>query len=150
MAKIATSQLMFLDCREKENMSMIQKCLTKIKPLARYEGSEELIPQEMVEKVIFIMETKYHVCIQWLTLHRPSLSDTEGICRWSCSIKRDDNHEWLGSFEAHTMYELMCKTAIKLYSDVKKHDIPTREVSEEKTIRKKLGGEVGEDNGKDD
>ena len=118
---------------------IIQGVLRKIKPLSKYEDMEEDIPLELVEKVIHTIVSKYHVRIQWIT-HESRLNIPEVY--WSVSIKTDDTHKWLGSIQAATMYELLAKTAIKLYSLVKKEELVVRDVNEEKLRKERLSKEL--------
>lgn len=140
---MTTQQILNLNTRKNpEANEIIQKVLRKIKPLSKYEDMEEDIPLELVEKVIHAIVSKYHVRIQWIT-HESRLSIPEVY--WSISVKTDDTHKWLGSIQAATMYELLAKTAIKLYSLVKAEEVTVRDIEEEKNRKERLSKELEED-----
>lgn len=117
---MTTNDILDLDYRQKESKKIIQKCLCRIKPFAKY--SDEKIPIEMLEKYICKVSIKYEVYPQYII---PTYIEHE-IMQYSMSLRRTDTKEWLGSIYACCIYELMAKTCIKLYSDVKAGNIPER------------------------
>lgn len=131
---MTTQQILNLNTRTNPGAEVtIQKALRKIKPLSKFEGVEENIPLELVEKVIHTIVSKYHVGIQWIS-HESRLNIPEVY--WSVSIKTTDDHKWLGSIQGATMYELLAKTAIKLYVLVKNEELTVRDADEERRKRK--------------
>lgn len=140
---MTTQQILNLNTRKNpEANEIIQKVLRKIKPLSKYEDMEEDIPLELVEKVIHTIVGKYHVGIQWIS-HESRLSIPE--IYWSVSIKSTDAHKWLGSIQGATMYELLAKTAIKLYVLVKNEEVAVRDIDEEKRKKEILSKELEKD-----
>lgn len=117
-----TEDILSLDCRKEENKRIIQKALRKLKPFKRYEDDDDDIPQEKVEKFMEVLQRKYEVQIQYIM---PAVVPNE-IMWWTLSIKRTDNHSWLGSVYGHDMYETLCKAIIKMVSEIKVKDIPER------------------------
>lgn len=120
---MTTQQVLMLDCREEESMEIIQKVLHKITPLSKFKGD---VPLEMVEKLIHKMVKKYFVRIQWITHTSIPYRLDEDEQWWSISLKQDDTHAWLGSISGYTMYEVLAKTAIKIYAMVKKGELEVR------------------------
>jgi len=140
---MTTQEIMNLNTRKNpEANEVIQKVLRKIKPLSKYEDIEEDIPLELVEKVIHTIVNKYHMAIQWIS-HQSRLSVPEVY--WSVSIKTDDTHKWLGSIQGATMYELIAKIAIKMYSMVKSGELVVRDIEEDKRRKERLSKELEED-----
>lgn len=135
---MTTDAILILDCRKEENKVIIQKALRKIKPLQKFEDVEEDIPLEMIEKVINVIIGKYCVCIQWISHHKHPLITEDTSMWWSCSLKTDDDHKWLGSFYGATMYELLAKCAIKLYAGTLKDEYRKRSKEQEEERRKRL------------
>lgn len=140
---MTTQQILNLNTiRNPEANEIIQKVLRKIKPLSKYEDMEEDIPLELVERVIHTIVSKYHVGVQWIS-HESRLSIPEVY--WSISIKTTDTHKWLVSIQAATMYELLAKTAIKLYSLAKSDELTIRDIDEGKRKKENLSKELEED-----
>ena len=117
---MTTKQILDLDYREEKNKKIIQKCLCKFKPFAKY--SDEIVPLEMLEKFMCKLSIKYQIYPQYIT---PIYLKNE-VIQYSISIKRTDTNDWLGSVYACCLYELVAKSCIKMYSDIKKENIPER------------------------
>lgn len=120
-----TSDILDLDYREDKNKKIIQKCLCKIKPLAKY-SSEEQVPLNALEKFVNDMCIRYEVYVQYITPFY--IKDNE--MRYSVSSKRTDTNEWLPNVYAYCIYELFAKLAIKLYSEIKTECIERRNTNE--------------------
>ena len=118
---MSTDEIMDLDFREEKSKKIIQKCLRKIKPFAKY-SEEENVPQDMLEKFLCKMSIKYNVYPQYIT---PIFLKNEEI-QYAICIKRTDTEEWMGSIYSCCLYELMAKACIKVYSEIKSKDIPKR------------------------
>lgn len=115
---MTTEQVLGLDMRDEGSKEKLQMVLKKIKPFSKEDGEVRL---ELIEKFLLKVCRKYVIKIQYIM---PSmLSDT---MYYSLSVKRDDTNEWLGSVYGKTIYEVLAKAAIMLYSKVKKEGIPER------------------------
>jgi hypothetical protein len=136
--KVTTDSILMLDCRKEENKAIIQKALRKIKPLMKYEEVEEDIPLEMIEKVINVITGKYCVCIQWISHQKQPLFTNDNSVWWSCSCKTDDDHKWIGTWYGATMYELLAKTALRLYVGTLKEEFRKRDMKKEEEKKKRL------------
>lgn len=115
-----TEDILNLDCRKEESREIIQKALKRIKPLSKY--SDE-IPLEAIEKLIGVLVKKYAITVQSINL---CFIDEKRSLYYSCGIIENDEHQWLGNCYGITMYELLSKVAIKLYSDIKRLEISER------------------------
>lgn len=117
-----TNDILQLDYREEESKKIIQKVLKQIKPLSKY--SDDEIPLDAIEKAIKIMCTKYQVKIRNI-LQDVWSNKKNGI--WRCDIMIDGTiYDSLGVVYGITMYELLAKTAILIYSEIKKERLKVR------------------------
>lgn len=114
-------KIMNLDYRKQENKEKINNILTKFKFLQGYKGKK--VPQIEVENFIGMMCRKYQIGVQWVTMS--FLPDEVNM--FSASIICSDTHEWLGTVYGYCMLELLNKTAIKMFFDIKEKKIPRRE-----------------------
>ena len=117
-----TKDILQLDCTKEENKKIIQKVLKQIKPLSKY--SEDEIPIDAIDKAIKIMCTKYQVKI------RNILQDIWGNRKyniWRCDVMIDGTiYDNLGTVYGITMYEVLAKVAILIYSEIKKERLEER------------------------
>ena len=107
-----------LDCRDDKNKEKIQSVLRKIKNFSEYDK----VPIEMLEKFVFAACKKYEICVQYMMFP----NHARGRIYYSCSVKREDTEEWVGSVNAVEVYEVFAKVAILIYAVVKKGEIPKR------------------------
>ena len=131
-----TDDILNLDYRKEENKKIIQRVLTKIKPLSKY--SDETVPLDAIEKLIRVLCQKYEITPQWMTMSfcEPVL----GI--YSIGVKTTTNHKWLGNVYGMCLYEVFSKLAIKMYSEIKTRNIPIRTMTEEEKTREKIAKRV--------
>lgn len=113
-----------LDFRKEENKRIIQKALRKIKPFEGIDLDEE-VPIEKLEKFVFFVCKKYSVRVQYMFF--PSFSKYSDVMTYTLSVKRDDNHDWICSVKAVTIYEVFAKVCLVLYYMAKKKKVPERE-----------------------
>lgn len=112
---MTTNQILNLDCREEENKEIIQKVLRQIKPLSRFSDEEE-IPIEALEKAITIMCKKYNIRIRDIS---PDIWSADKKIIWRANIISDKNLMSRGNVYGISMYEVLAKSAIKLYSEIR-------------------------------
>ena len=112
---MTTNQILSLDYREKENKKIIQKVLRKIKPLSRYSDEEE-IPIEALEKAITVMCKKYDIRIKDIS---PDIWSADKRIIWRACIISDKNLDMRGNVYGISIYEVLAKSTVKLYSDVR-------------------------------
>ena len=139
-----TEQILNLDYRKEESQEIIQKVLTKIKPLSKY--SDEFVPLEAIEKLIRVLCQKYEITPQWMTMsyHEPIL----GI--YSIGVKTTTDHKWLGTVYGMCLYEVFAKLAIKMYSEVKSGNIPIKTMTKEEKQRERIARKVDAEKDQDD
>lgn len=119
---MTTDQLLQLDCRVAENRRTIQKALRKMRPFSKVAIDED-VPLVKIEKMLRLMLNKYQVDITWIFVSH----DDENM-RYTISL-RDDGGEGarpLQTVYGITLYEVMCKTAICIWSLVKKRILKER------------------------
>jgi len=107
---------MNLDCRKEENKEIIQKVLRQIKPLSKY-SDECDIPFEAIEKAITVMCKKYMMRLNDLS---PDVWSNKDHTIWRAWLINDTNLKTIDMVFGITLYEVLAKTAIKLYAEVKK------------------------------
>ncbi len=139
-----TEQILNLDYRKEESQEIIQKVLTKIKPLSKY--SDEFVPLEAIEKLIRVLCQKYEITPQWMTMsyHEPIL----GI--YSIGVKTTTDHKWLGTVYGMCLYEVFAKLAIKMYSEVKSGNIPIKTMTKEEKQRERIARKIDAEKEQDD
>ena len=129
---MTTDQILMLDGRNEGTHEILQKVLLKIKPIEKaykgfYEGEID-IPLEGIEKTIAAMVRKYAITPQWISMsYGESLDSACGY--YSCGIKKSDSHDWLGTVSGRSLYELMTKLCILMYSKVRAGAVKEREKS---------------------
>ena len=116
MSTMSTKQLLNLDCRKEENQKIIQKVLRQIKPLSRY-SDEENIPFSALEKAITIMCKKYCMRIAELT---PDVLANDKHIIWKAKLINETNSKTIDNVYGVSFYEVLDKSAIRLYAEVKK------------------------------
>lgn len=117
-----TNSLLELDCRDEDNMEVIQEVLRTLKPLSKY-SDEELIPLDALEKVIRIMTRKYLVRIRSIM---PDIWANRKYDIWRCEVVNDHNLDLIGYVYGVSLYEVMAKAVILIYSKVKKERLELR------------------------
>lgn len=113
---MTTKEVMNLDYRKEENKEIIQKVLRQIKPLSRYSDENE-IPFEAIEKAITVMCKKYMMRVNQLV---PDVWGNEKHTIWRAWLINDTNLKTIEMVYGISVYEVFAKTAIMLFSEVKK------------------------------
>ena len=113
---MTTKQIINLDYREKQNREIIQKVLRQIKPLSRYSDECE-IPFSALEKAITVMCKKYCMRVNQLV---PDVWANDEHTIWRIWLINDTNLQTIDTIYGISLYEVFAKTAIRLYSEVKK------------------------------
>ena len=124
--KESIEDILNLDYRKNENKKKINDILTtKIKYFQKFEGQK--VPQIEVENFIGFVCRKFHVGIQYINC---SYLDNE-LNMYCASIIKTDDRAWLGNVYGYCMLELINKTAIKLFHEIKEKKIPLRKQDRE-------------------
>lgn len=106
-----TNQILQLDCRKEENREIIQKVLRQVKPLSKC--SENIIPIEMIERIIKVICSKYGLFIRQLY---PDCNAGDTCIVWRSEIFLSSDLSKVDSVYGCTVYECLAKTAILLYA----------------------------------
>lgn len=114
-----TSEILDLDYRESESKEIINKVLCKMKPLAKY-SDEEKVPLEAIEKALGVMVRKYNILMMYIT---PTFIPTNKENLYAVSFRERVGEKWLGNVYGCCLYEVMAKSAIKVYSMIKNNEI---------------------------
>ena len=113
-----TEQILDLDYRIEENKATIAKVLAKIPPLAEYDE----VPLEALEKVLAYITKKYAIMIQYICPTYVKGNDPI----YCVSLKIVEPYQWLGNVYGQCLYEVIAKTAIKMYAEVRKGTLRLR------------------------
>jgi len=113
---MTTKQIINLDYRIEENKEIIQKVLKQIKPLFKYSVEGQEIEISSIEKVIYIMCKKYEMRVNSLT---PDIQANNTCIIWRATIISDKNLTIIDCIYGISIYEVLAKTAIRLYHEVK-------------------------------
>lgn len=125
-----TEEILNVDYSKEENQKLIQKVLTKIKPLSKYEDD---VPIEALERMIVAICKKYNVDPQWISLTVGDGNNNKIL--YSCGVKAHDTSEWLGTVYAQCIYELYAKLCIKLFSESKKQGLRKQTPAEKERMK---------------
>lgn len=122
-------KILYCDCRKEENRKMIQDVLHTIPQYKKIKGD---VPLSLLEKLHYIVTTKYAVRMQWISF----TTGYEGEKYWSVCFRNDEDFSRLESITSFDIYELFAKTAIFLFAMLKgyKGGLITREDLELKKI----------------
>lgn len=129
---MTTQELLDLEYDVKENKTLIQKALRKIKPLSKYEMDVE-IPLLTLEILVGKYARKYCLMVNYLT---PTFIPGERNV-YCASIKRTDTFQYLENVYGTTLYEVFAKLCIKFYYEVEKKNIPVQDWDKVKKERSK-------------
>lgn len=113
---MTTKEVVGLDCTVDENMEILQRVLRQIKPLSKY--SEE-VPQWAIEKVIHSMCHKYKLWVKEIAQDPWSNAKFD---IWRVTLVEDEKVSEWGKIKpvfGATIYEVLAKTAILIYSMIK-------------------------------
>ena len=82
------------------------------------------VPFSEVEKLLSNMMLKY--AIDPLDFFAVKQDGNETHIVWSCGVKKQDGHAWLGTAYGLTLYEVTCKVVLFLFLNVKSGTIGLR------------------------
>lgn len=108
------SDILLLDCREKENRKLLRK---KLKGLPMFIDSDKEwneINTDDVEKVVNKVQTKYPITIGYIMI---SYDDE---LYYNLMIKEKATHKWVTTVYAKTLFEGYAKSLFVMYNYIKK------------------------------
>lgn len=117
-----TEDVLNLDCTKEENMKQINRFLWKIKPVEKlleknnYTKTERA-PIELLEQALQGIMIRYGYRMQNIDTY---IEEGRFVFYMSSIIKKRDSSEWIGNVYGKTLWEVVAKTIIKIYADIKK------------------------------
>lgn len=115
-----TEDILNIDCRQEKGKQTVNKFLWKIKPIAKLgvpKGRE--LSVEDLEKVLHGISTKYGYETQGFV---PYYEEHKKFIFYQSSVTKIENKErhWVGTVYGVTLWEVVAKTIIKIYSEIMK------------------------------
>ena len=117
-----TEDVLNLDCTKEENMKQINRFLWKVKPVEKlleknnYTKTERA-PIELLEQALQGIMIRYGYRMQNIDTY---IEEGRFVFYMSSIIKKRDSSEWIGNVYGKTLWEVVAKTIIKIYADIKK------------------------------
>ena len=108
-----TSEILMLDCRERENRKQLRKCLLRISIVKNLDKEWNEINTDDLDKLVIKIMNKYPIIIGYV---QPVMGDNT---HYSIMIKHKKTHEWLQTVYAVTLFEGFAKSLIFMYSYIK-------------------------------
>lgn len=119
---MTTSELLNLDYRDKENKQIIQKALSKVKPLSKY-SDEKQVPIEAIEKLVHLVCYRYQIWVRSISLDSQANEDYDVL---RCEVIDETNLQQKQNIFGMCIYELYAKLVIYLWSEMKKESLKRR------------------------
>lgn len=122
-----TEDILNLDCTDGNNLEQINKFLWKVKPVARileknHYTKTEQAPLELLEQALHGIMLRYGYRIQGINTYYETEEgkEIEFVFYTASLLKIRDTREWIGNVYGKTLWEIVAKTIIKVYADLKK------------------------------
>ena len=122
-----TEDILNLDCTDGSNLEQINKFLWKVKPVARileknHYTKTEQAPLELLEQALHGIMLRYGYRIQGINTYYETEEgkEIEFVFYTASLLKIRDTREWIGNVYGKTLWEIVAKTIIKIYADLKK------------------------------
>lgn len=115
-----TEEILNIDCRKEEGRKKINSFLWRIKPVTKLKLPKGCILSiEDIEKVLHGISIHYGYVIKQIA---PYYENGEQFIFFKGEVmrKRNETNEWCGTVYGKTMWELLAKALIKIYSEIKK------------------------------
>lgn len=115
-----TEEILNIDCRKEEGRKKINSFLWKIKPVTKLKIPKGcMLAVEDIEKVLHGISIHYGYVIKQIA---PYYENGEQFIFFKGEVmrKRNETNEWCGTVYGKTMWELLAKALIKIYSEIKK------------------------------
>lgn len=110
-----TKDILELDYRNENEKEIIQKVLKQIKPLSRYSEEEDVSIKDL-EKMLLVVCRKYNIAIKSIT---PDFFSGDSVTVWRCVLYDDISLKHYGYIYGTSTYEILAKTAILMFSEIK-------------------------------
>ena len=122
-----TEEILNLDCTDGNNLEQINKFLWKVKPVARileknHYTKTKQAPLELLEQALHGIMLRYGYRIQGINTYyeEGENKEIEFVFYTASLLKIRDTREWIGNVYGKTLWEIVAKTIIKVYADLKK------------------------------
>ena len=122
-----TEDILNLDCTDGNNLEQINKFLWKVKPVARileknHYTKTKQAPLELLEQALHGIMLRYGYRIQGINTYYETEEgkEIEFVFYTASLLKIRDTREWIGNVYGKTLWEMVAKTIIKVYADLKK------------------------------
>lgn len=115
-----TEEILNIDCRKEEGRKKINSFLWKIKPVTKLKIPKGcMLAVEDIERVLHGISIHYCYIVQQIA---PYYEDGKQFIFFKGEVmkKRNKTNEWCGTVYGKTMWELLAKALIKIYSEIKK------------------------------
>lgn len=116
-----TEDVLNLNCEEEKNKQLLNKFIWKIKPCAKlfeknHYTETEIIPIELLEQALHKIMEKFDYKSQGIEMY---MENGKFIFYTNSIVKKRDIVEWIGNTYGKTLWEVIAKTIIKIYADIK-------------------------------
>ena len=122
-----TEDILNLDCTDGNNLEQINKFMWKVKPVARileknHYTKTKQAPLELLEQALHGIMLRYGYRIQGINTYYETEEgkEIEFVFYTASLLKIRDTREWIGNVYGKTLWEIVAKTIIKVYADLKK------------------------------
>ena len=116
MSEVKMSEILQLDCRIDSNAETVQQILGKIKPFKKYNEKGKKVPLKQLEKAIKQFGKKTDIIVHSLV---PDIYSNDSLVIWRCEIINTTNLSKIATVYGCSLYEVMAKATIILYSKAK-------------------------------
>lgn len=114
-----TEDILNLDCRKTENRETLEKYLLKVKPVKKLYDKEGELTTELLEMAMHGITLHYDFSIAAQGI-RPYYEDGKFIYYVVDMLRGKKERTWCGCVYGVTMWEVVAKIIIKIYSEIMK------------------------------
>lgn len=117
-----TEDVLNLDCTKEENVKQINRFLWKVKPVEKILERNNYTKTEKAP-IVLLEQALHGIMIRYgyRTQNIDTYIEKDNFVFYMCSvIKKRDSSEWIGNVYGKTLWEVVAKTIIKIYADIKK------------------------------
>lgn len=116
---MTTEEILRINCETEHGRQELNNYLLKIPVIKKkMDGSEDLVPFNLIEKCIHLISVKYNFMVMNI---QPFYGKEHDKFIWyTSSAKNTKTHAWLGTCYGVTIIEVMAKMLIMLYAESRK------------------------------
>ena len=114
-----TDDVLNLDCTNEENKKKLNKFLYNVKPIAKQMGSDKTkqVSIKVLEKALHGICIKYKYSLQHIM---PYYEENKFKFYIASVMNVKETRTWIGNVYGVTIWEVLAKTIIKVYSEILK------------------------------